>query len=216
MRVALVLAACLIGLAADSARADYFSFSVGGGGYGGGPYRHHGGYCGPGWGFGYWAPPPMYYAPPPVVYAPPPVIQQPVIIQQQAPAPPATSYGAAAPSSNVANNRLPSPPTRTAATGSQVVIRNAGSKGVPVAFLIDEKSEELRDGQTRSYSGSSHVVEFDRGGDLGTARYELSGGLYSFTVGDNGWELVRDSNVSRTADRPALRRNDLPIEVRSR
>ena len=96
------------------------------------------------------------------------------------------------------------------AVGQPVVIRNTNGKGAPVAYLVDEKSEELRDGQTRTYSGASHVVEYDRGGDLGTARYELTGGLYAFMVGDNGWELVRDSNSTRTADRPALRRNDLP------
>ena len=80
------------------------------------------------------------------------------------------------------------------------------ARAAPVAFLIDDKSEELRDGQARSFSGSSHVIEFDRGGELGTARYELTGGLYQFSVGDNGWELVKDSNASRTADRPAVRR----------
>jgi hypothetical protein len=93
-----------------------------------------------------------------------------------------------------------------------VIIRNSSGKGVPVAFLVDEQSQELRDGQTRSFNGSSHVVEYDRGGDLGTARYELSSGLYTFLVGDNGWELVRDSNT-RTADRPIVKRNELPIEV---
>ena len=61
--------------------------------------------------------------------------------------------------------------------------------------------------------GASHVIEFDRGGDLGVARYELTSGLYTFVVGDNGWELLRDSNNARTADRPAVRRNELPIEV---
>jgi hypothetical protein len=57
------------------------------------------------------------------------------------------------------------------------------------------------------------VIEFDRGGDLGTARYELTGGLYTFLVGDNGWELLRDSNATRTADRPAVKKNELPIQV---
>jgi hypothetical protein len=209
MRYAFTLAVCLLAAVTNVGRADQFSFSIGSG-YGG--YGHHHGCYGPSWGFGYWAPPPryVYVAPPPPVvqYVQPPVVQQPVIIQQQVPA-----YSATASSPNVASNRLPSPPTRAAATGSPVVIRNTSGKGVPVAFLVDDKSEELRDGQTRSYSGSSHVVEFDRGGDLGTARYELTGGLYTFAVGDNGWELMRDSNTARTADRPAVRRNELPFEV---
>jgi hypothetical protein len=209
---ALLLAFCLLGIATSASRADSFSFSVGSGyrGYG---HHHHGCY-GPAWGFSYWAPPPpryVYVAPPPVVqYVQPPVVQQPIIVQP----PPAASYGATtAPANNVASNRLPSPPTRAAATGSPVVIRNTAGKGVPVAFLVDDKTEELRDGQTRTYTGSSHVIEFDRGGDLGVARYELTSGLYTFVVGDNGWELLRDSSNARTADRPAVRRNELPIEV---
>jgi len=202
-------------LLAGSAKADGFGFSYGSGGRG---YHHHGCYggyggYGPAFGFSVWSPPPryVYVAPPPVVqYVQPPVIQQPVIIQQP---PPVNSYGATTSSPNVASNQLPAPPTRTASTGSPVVIRNSSNKGVPVAFLVDDKSEELRDGQTRTYSGSSHVIEYDRGGNLGTARYELAGGLYSFVVGNNGWELLRDSNTTRTADRPAVKRNELPFEV---
>jgi hypothetical protein len=216
MRRSLLLAVGLVGLLTSAVQADNFGFSISSG-YGGYGHHHHGCYgpgWGPSWGFSYWAPPPpryVYVAPPPVVqYVPsPPVIQQPVIIQQQQP------YSATtAPASNVAANHLPSPPTRAVANGSPVVIRNTSGKGVPVAYLVDEKSEELRDGQTRTYSGSSHIVEFDRGGDLGTARYELTSGLYTFAIGDNGWELVKDSSstTTRTADRPpALRRNELPI-----
>jgi hypothetical protein len=211
----LLLAAFLTALVAGNAQADNFSFSIGSGyrGHHHGHHHHHGCY-GPAFGISLWSPPPpryVYVAPPPVVhYVQPPVIQQPVIIQQP---PPVNSYGAVTSSPNVASNSLPAPPTRTVATGSPVVIRNSGNKGVPVAFLVDDKSEELRDGQTRTYSGSSHVIEYDRGGNLGTARYELTGGLYSFVVGNNGWELLRDSNTTRTADRPAVKRNELPFEV---
>jgi hypothetical protein len=207
----LLLATCLVAVVSGSAQADSFSFSIGSG-YRGHHHHHHGCY-GPAWGFSVWSPPPPRY----VYVAPPPVVQyvqpQPVIIQQP---PPVASYGAAAstPAPAVTANQLPAPPTRSVATGSPVVIRNSGNKGVPVAFLVDEKSEELRDGQTRTYSGSSHIIEFDRGGDLGTARYELTSGLYSFVVGSNGWQLLRDSTSStRTAERPAVKRNELPFEV---
>jgi hypothetical protein len=206
-----LLATFLTALVAGYAQADGFSFSVGSGYRG---YHHHHGCYGPAWGFSMWSPPPYVYVPPPPVvqYVQPAVVQQPVIIQQP---PPVTSYGAAAsaPAPNVAANQLPSPPTRAASTGSPVVIRNASNKGVPVAFLVDDKNEELRDGQTRTYSGSSHIVEFDRGGNLGTARYELTSGLYSFVVGENGWQLLRDSAATRTAGRPAVKRNELPFAV---
>lgn len=210
MRRSLLLALCLTPLLAGTSRADSFSFSVGGG-HGHHHGHHHHRHCyGPAFGISLWSPPPpryVYVAPPPVVHY---VQPQPVIIQQP---PPVHSYGAVTSTPSVASNQLPPPPTRAVSTGSPVVIRNSSGKGVPVAYLVDDKSEELRDGQTRTYSGSSHVIEFDRGGNLGTARYELPSGLYSFVVGDNGWELLRDSASTRTADRPAVKRNELPIEV---
>lgn len=216
---AFVLAASIAGGFSSVARADQFSLSIGGGH---GHHRHHGHHhhyhhrhYGPSWGFSYWSPPPpryVYVAPAPVIqeriYVQPPVVQQPVIIQQ-----PAASYSSA-PANVTSAPSLPSPPTRTASSGQPVVIRNTNGKNVPVAFLVDDRSEELRDGQARSFSGSSHIIEFDRGGDLGTARYELTSGVYAFTVTDRGWELVREtSSGARTADRPALKKNDLP-EVR--
>jgi hypothetical protein len=148
----------------------------------------------------------VYVAPPPVVervYVQPPVVQERVIIEQ----PRTSSYDSAASTTSTA--RLPAPPAR-AETGSPVVIRNTNGRGLNVAFLLDDRNEELRDGQTRTFAGSSHVVEFDRGGTLGTARYELTGGLYGFVVGENGWELVRDSSAPRTAERPTLKANELP------
>jgi len=218
MRRAVLLAIVVLGVCANVGQADSFSFSIGGGhGHHGHHHgHHHHRHCyGPHWGFSVWSPPPpryVYVAPPIVqerIYVQPPVVQQPVIIQQQ-------PLSSTIVPSNVAANSLPAPPTRTASTGSPVVIRNTNGKGAPVAFLLDDASQELRDGQARSYSGSSHVIEFDRGGDLGTARYELASGVYAFSVTDRGWELVRDSNSARTADRPALKRNELPGDPVSR
>ncbi len=206
---AAVLAACLVASLPAVSSADQFSFSIGGHGHGHGHHHHHHS----GWSFGYWAPPPpryVYVAPQPV-YVQPPIIQQPVIIQQ---APPAAAYSTNA--ASVTPNSLPAPPVRTVASSSPVVIRNNNGKGAAVAFLLNDKAEELRDGQARSFTGSGQVIEFDRGGELGTARYELSGGLYQFTVSENGWDLVKDTVAPRTADRPALRKNELPLEVRKR
>jgi hypothetical protein len=98
-----------------------------------------------------------------------------------------------------------------------VVVRNAAGKGAQVAFLVDNKDEELSDGQTRTFSGNGNrVIEFDRGGDRGTARYELTGGVYSFVVTNNGWDLVKETGVPQTAKRPVLRRNELPDDTRLR
>jgi hypothetical protein len=41
----------------------------------------------------------------------------------------------------------------------------------------------------------SWVVEFDRGGNFGTARYTLTRGNYRFSATDRGWDLVRESDA---------------------
>jgi hypothetical protein len=218
MRGILVATAVLaVAMTGSVCQADHFSFSFGSGYCG---PRH----CGPSWGFAYFPPPPpryVYIAPAPVIqeriYVQPPVVQERVIIQQQATPVTTTIQN---PPANVAASspRLPSPPTRQAVASSPVVIRNTAGRGASVSFLLDDRSEELRDGQSRAFTGSTHVIEFDRGGDLGTARYELTTGVYAFTVTEQGWELVRDAHEppTRTADRPAVKRNELPAAPKSR
>ena len=39
----------------------------------------------------------------------------------------------------------------------------------------------------------SWLVEFDRGGDFGTARYTVTAGTYKFVATDRGWDLVKDT-----------------------
>ena len=41
--------------------------------------------------------------------------------------------------------------------------------------------------------GKTYVVEFDRGGGHGKARYSVKDGAYAFTPTDRGWELYRQS-----------------------
>lgn len=207
------LTALLAMTAVGSIQADEFGFFIGSGGHGGGHHHHH--HRG-GWGIGYssWYPPPpryVYVQPPPViqerVYVQPQVVQERIIVQPQAVAPAPITY---APSTLSRANSLPAPPNRDT-VDSPVVVRNAAGKNAPVAFLVDSKDEELGEGQTRTFSGSGNrVIEFDRGGDRGTARYELSGGVYSFVVTGNGWDLVKETGVPQTAKRSVLRRNELP------
>jgi hypothetical protein len=225
---AVLLVAVWVAVSATSiAHADSFSLTLGGHGHHRHGHHHHYRYhdhCwGPTFGIGFYSPPPpryVYVAPPVVqerIYVQPPVVQERVIIQQQQQPLASNTYDSSA--NTASAPRLPAPPTRTAAVGAPVIVRNTTGKGVPVAFLVDDRSEELRDGQTRTFSGSSHVIEFDRGGDLGTARYELTSGMYGFTITDRGWELVRETNTTpsaRTADRPALRKNELPQDLKSR
>ena len=214
----LVMAVLAISALANPAQADQFGLYFGSGGYGHGHGYHHSCWQ-PGWGvqYGGWYPPPpryVYVEPAPVirerVYVQPSVIQERVIVQ-----PPAPAYTPSY-TSPPQVSQFPAPPNRDT-VDAPVIIRNSAGKNVPVAFLVDSKDEELTEGQARTFSGSGkRVIEFDRGGDRGTARYELTGGLYSFTVTSNGWDLVRETGVPQTAKRPVLRRNEIPGEIKLR
>lgn len=194
-----------------SAQADYFGFSYNSGGHGGHYHHRH---CAPGWGvsYGFFAPPPprvVYVEPAPVIreriYVQPPVVQERVIVPTPAPSYPA--------SNSFSSNSLPTPPNRNM-VDKPVVIRNGANKGATVAFIVDNRDEELSDGQSRTFSGSgNHTIEFDRGGDRGVARYELTGGVYSFVVTSNGWDLVRDTDTTRTAKQSIPRKNEIPGET---
>lgn len=50
---------------------------------------------------------------------------------------------------------------------------------------------ELKSGFVQHLPGDqSWLIEFDRGGSYGKARYTLSEGIFDFKVGDKGWEMV--------------------------
>jgi hypothetical protein len=95
-----------------------------------------------------------------------------------------------------------------------ITVQNASSKNVAVTFLMDAQDISLRDGEVRSFNGrASRVVEFDRGGDFGSARYDLSPGDYEFVITDRGWDLQRraaSSAAASTAAKPSVRKNSLP------
>jgi hypothetical protein len=63
---------------------------------------------------------------------------------------------------------------------------------------------------------ASYIVEFDRGGSFGTAKYELTEGEYEFVVTDRGWDLQRDATGGtwQTARVPEVKKNTLPTTLR--
>jgi hypothetical protein len=153
---------------------------------------------------------PVYVAPPPVTYVyPQPSVQYVVPpTTYVAPATPAVAAPAAAnwtsrtePKANI----LPA----SQSVSSTVTIRNPVNSGGSVAFLIDDTSEvTLTAGRTQTLTNkSSYTIEFDRGGDFGTARKTLTGGAYEFTVTESGWDLVE---TGRIASKPSVRKNALP------
>lgn len=105
-----------------------------------------------------------------------------------------------------------------AAVESRITLDNAAANRVSVAFLLDAQEVELRSGETRTFTGrGTRVVEFDRGGNFGTARYDLTEGAYEFVPTAKGWDLTRKSSAAAsTAWRSTPRKNALPPETTTR
>ena len=186
----------LAGLSLGSARiadAQHFSFSIGHGHH---DWHHHHHCWDDPW---FWGPHVdyLYVAPPPprVVYVQPRDVEVRTLVPQDATARPAASG-----------------PLAAATVTQTVQIWNGSDRDIPVAFLVDSQPIELHDGQSHSLHGSGkRIVEFDRGGAFGTARYELSGGQYEFVVTSRGWDLVRKSATSTSISlKPLVKKNVLP------
>jgi len=204
--------AVVIGLLVGSSRpatAQHFSFSIGHGHYHG-CHHHH---CwddpwfwGPHFDYVYVAPPP-----PRVVYVQPREVEVRTVVPQDSVSRPANIAPRTSP------GRLAASSADAGGTNT-VQIWNGGSQKIPVAFLVDSKQVELHDGQSHSLHGSGkRIVEFDRGGDFGAARYELSGGQYEFVVTGRGWDLVRKTGASPGISlKPLMKKNVLPDDTVTR
>jgi hypothetical protein len=199
-------------LSASAARAEvHVDFLFGGGGYGHGHGHHH--HHHHGWYGGFYVPRPVYYYPPPPVYVP---VAQPVPVA----VPAVGTYGTAAPAAApVAATPTPAPALSTvqsnslpAYQGRGISIRNPVGTNTPVTFVVDSRREaELSPGESHSLSEkSSYVVEFDRGGEFGTARHVVNEGSYEFVATDRGWDLRRMDTLPTGAPSSTVRRNTLP------
>jgi hypothetical protein len=203
-----LLAGLVLTLLPRECAAQSFGISIGSGHYHG--WHHH--HCwddpwfwGPHFDYVYVAPPP-----PRVVYVQPREVEVRTIVPQDSTARPATNSLPRTSSDRLAAS--------TADAGGTVQIFNGGSQKIPVAFLVDSRQVELHDGQSHSLHGSGkRTVEFDRGGDFGTARYELSPGQYEFVVTSRGWDLVRRPGSSQGISmKPLMKKNVLPEDTATR
>jgi hypothetical protein len=180
-----------LGLTAAPASAQHFSFGISSG-HGHHHHHHHHG----GWHFDWhdcWHD--HYY--PRYVYAyPAPVIRERVYVEREPRVYESRSYSTTAPP----------------AADTLITVQNGAGKAVAVTFLMDAQDVSLRDGEQRSFTGrSSRVVEFDRGGDFGSARYDLTPGDYEFVITTRGWDLQRKTSAAAsTAAKPSVRKNALP------
>jgi hypothetical protein len=183
-----------------------FSFSIGSGHHHG--HHHHGApHC---W-HDHWCGPHIDYL---YVY-PRPVVRQHITYVQ--PAVTETYETRVAPPAGQAwTGRTGSTQSTTAAApvaaASPLQIWNAAGRQARVSFLVNGQEVTLSDGQSHTvYAAGTRVIEFDRGGDFGTARYDLSGGEYEFVVSNNGWDLVEKRAAGgNVATRPVLKKNTLP------
>lgn len=199
-----VLAGLLLG-STQATDAQHFSFSLGHG------HHHHGWHHG--WHYDHCWHDPWYWGPHvDYVYVPPP---RPRVIYVQ---PPEREVRVESAPLAMADQKWSAAPAAAKTSGSTLQIWNSSGQKIGVAFLVDSKEIELADGQSHSLrGGQQRIVEFDRGGTYGTARYALTDGQYEFVITDRGWDLVRKKAVADGISlRPIVKKNTLPGEAVTR
>jgi hypothetical protein len=73
---------------------------------------------------------------------------------------------------------------------ASIRIVNPATTGTTLSYTLNGQQFGLQPGSVEQV-GTVSVIEFDRGNGLGTARYTLDGGTYTFTAGSHGgWDLV--------------------------
>jgi hypothetical protein len=78
----------------------------------------------------------------------------------------------------------PPPPIR-------VVMVNPAETGGPITYAVASESYTLEPGYEQEHEvAAGPVIEFDRGGEFGTARYTLQPARYAFAVGEKGWDIA--------------------------
>jgi hypothetical protein len=84
---------------------------------------------------------------------------------------------------------------------ARAVVANPATNSATLSFHVDGTAYSIAPGETKEFDVSiPHVVQFDRGGSTGTARYALTSGIYTFTPTAQGWELYRRALGPTVAD----------------
>jgi hypothetical protein len=80
-------------------------------------------------------------------------------------------------------------------------ISNPESTATTLSYALnDNYSFDIQPGDNQDLDSSqTWVIEFDRGGDLGTVRYTLDSGEYYFGESNHGWELYHADTPSDQA-----------------
>lgn len=83
-------------------------------------------------------------------------------------------------------------PSAPISTGDVTILFPSDGTEAVVDYTLNGNSYSMRTGQSQRFPNDRlWTIEFDRGGDFGTARYSLSPGTFKFKLTDRGWELVR-------------------------
>lgn len=83
-------------------------------------------------------------------------------------------------------------PSAPISTGEVTILFPSDGLEAVVDYTLNGNPYSMRTGQAQKFPNDRlWTIEFDRGGDFGTARYSLSPGTFKFKLTDRGWELVR-------------------------
>ncbi len=105
-------------------------------------------------------------------------------------------------SSSVVSN--PSPP-------AQFTVVNPKENGVTLSFTLDGVRYLLEPGYKLEVRRVC-VIEFDKGGAAGKARYRVSDGKYTFTARNGEWDLLHSKvDTSEAEEQSGLAANPVPV-----
>jgi len=92
----------------------------------------------------------------------------------------------------VATRPVAQPVAAPAPTGPNAEVLLLNPEDDTIAYNLNGTRFDMQPGFSQKLTTRpSWVVEFDRGGSFGTARYTLTKGAYKFIATDRGWDLAR-------------------------
>lgn len=80
------------------------------------------------------------------------------------------------------------------AAAAPIRIVNPPDCDTTLNYAVNDYTYEIKPGETQELTQDrTWVIEFDRGGDFGSAQYTLEPGTYTFASTDKGWELYHQA-----------------------
>jgi hypothetical protein len=109
----------------------------------------------------------------------------------------------------VASYESASNPIPVVAADIQLI--NPASNRVTLTYTLDNGGGQTLAAGYSAQINQLAVIEFDRGGGIGRARYSLTDGAYKFVASNGSWDLVRQTAQSvQTAQVATTATNPIP------